>query len=63
MQRNDIDFRKDVREDLGYSQNQPRHGVRPSEPWSSNVIKNSRAMSPLESPLKEWWKSQQHEKR
>lgn len=44
----------DIQEELGYCK-------RTTEPWSRQVIRNSKKRSDSESPLKKWWLEQKEE--
>lgn len=58
-----VDFKKDVREDIGYRAPEKPLEARPSLPWSREVIPKSKLVCPHESPLKRWWINEQERKR
>ena len=58
-----LDFKKDVREEIGYTTQAHVNGDRGREPWARDVMPRVKIISPCESPLKEWWKAQQLNKK
>ena len=50
------------REEVGYSRPEQPLSNRRQLPWANQVLSNSQKRQPWESPLKEWWKSEQDKK-
>jgi hypothetical protein len=51
----------DPRAELGYNRPDPIP-QRPRMEWANQVLEKQKSRSELESPLKEWWKSEQAKK-
>lgn len=54
-----MDNSKNLREDIGYVK--VDNIVRPKTEWANQVMIRLNKKSPVESPLKEWWKKNQSE--
>jgi len=57
-----VDFKKDIREDLGYTSPERAPEKRSTAPWWKGASKSYKPTAPLESPLKIWWLKEQEKK-